>query len=102
LNNHHHLHHHHSVNSEPPDLTKIITWISSFLSEMFVPHDHAKHFVKEGRIQKGLFCKTHTLSCRLNTVCRVVTVTLVRNSGHFRKYDILQLMGLIHNYFWEV
>jgi hypothetical protein len=25
LNNHHHLHHHHSVNSEPPDLTKIIT-----------------------------------------------------------------------------
>jgi hypothetical protein len=27
LNSHHHhpLHHHHSVNSEPPDLTKVIT-----------------------------------------------------------------------------
>ena len=23
--NHQHLHHHHSVNSEPPDLTKVIT-----------------------------------------------------------------------------
>lgn len=39
LNNHHHHHHHHphhrqlsnhhSVNSEPPDLTKVITWIIS-------------------------------------------------------------------------
>ena len=26
---HHHLHNHHSVNSEPPDLTKVITWIFS-------------------------------------------------------------------------
>lgn len=66
--------------------------------EFFVPHLHDKQFVKERRVQKGLFCNIHvyvTVQCEY--IYSIVTSTLVRNSHHFRDCDILPQVRLTYS-----
>lgn len=92
LNNHHHHHHHqlnhhHSVNSEPPDLTKVITWISSCLMNFLCHIFMINNLSKKVEFKKGLFCYIHGyVTVQSEYIYSIVKSTLVRNSHHLRDW----------------